>query len=280
MARTDIHAPSSSEFDPGKYDCLGVFHLDEPGCAQEYRRLVGSLAERGYKCGRGGPGNCGHCGAHMNYFALMVREESREFIHVGETCLDNRFNLGTAQEFQRLRVTMRLNRERATRNERLDQLLEQHAGLRRLVLETSEFLEQNPFLDDIRKKMIENARLSPAQIGAVERAFERIARKAQWEEEKKQRAALLASQGIVAPEGRHLVEGTILGTRTVSNAWGTSTKITVRTDQGWSAWVTLPSGLEPHNIKGRRIRLTATLERSKQDPAFAFGKRPSKAELL
>ncbi len=217
----------------------------------------------------------------MSYFALMVREESQEYIHVGETCLDNRFGLETAEQFQKLRVTRRLNRERATRNERLEKLLDENPELRRLVLEPREILDANNFLKSIRDKMIENARLSEAQVAAVRRHYEKLARQQQWKEEREQRAALLASQGIQAPEGRLQVEGTVLSSKIQASDYGVVTKIAVRDDSGWTLWVTLPSNLaEEQNIKGRRIRLTATLERSKQDPAFAFGKRPSKAELL
>jgi hypothetical protein len=280
MARTDHHAPSSPDFDPTKYDCYGVFHLEEPMCAREYGLQIQALVARGIRCGRGGPGTCGHCGAHMSYFALMVREESQEYIHVGETCLDNRFGLETAEQFQKLRVTRRLNRERATRNERLEKLLDENPELRRLVLEPQEILETTGFLKSIRDKMIENARLSEAQIGLIKRHYASLARKEQWKEERQQRAALLASQGIQAPEGRLQVEGTVLSSKIQASDYGVVTKIAVRDDSGWTLWVTLPSNLEKENIKGRRIRLTATLERSKQDPAFAFGKRPSKGEFV
>jgi hypothetical protein len=280
MARTDHHAPSSPDFDPTKYDCYGVFHLEEPGCGREYQLQTKLLRERGFHCGRGSSGTCGHCGAHMSYFALMVREESQEYIHVGETCLDNRFGLETAEQFQKLRVTRRLNRERATRNERLEKLLDENPELRRLVLEPQEILETTGFLKSIRDKMIENARLSEAQIGLIKRHYASLARKEQWKEERQQRAALLASQGIQAPEGRLQVEGTVLSSKIQASDYGVVTKIAVRDDSGWTLWVTLPSNLEKENIKGRRIRLTATLERSKQDPAFAFGKRPSKGEFV
>jgi hypothetical protein len=58
-------------------------------------------------------------------------------------------------------------------------------------------------------------------------------------------------------------------------------KIVIRTDAGWSAWVTLPSALDDgSDVKGRRIKLSATLTPSDKDATFAFGKRPTKAAFL
>jgi len=165
--------------------------------------------------------------------------------------------------------------------ERLEKMLDEHPELRRLLLETREFLETHRFLGDVRNKMVKNGKLSPAQIAAVKRQYERIAQREQWKEERQQKAALLASQGIKAPQGRCQVEGTIVGSKEHADEFGVKTKVVVRSDEGWSAWVTLPDPLAAQgNPKGRRVRLTATLERSNDDPAFAFGKRPSKAEFL
>lgn len=69
--RTDVHAPASSNFDPESYDFYGVFDN------QEHGRQIGVqtqlLAQRGYGCGMYGPHQCGHCGSHLRYCALMVR---------------------------------------------------------------------------------------------------------------------------------------------------------------------------------------------------------------
>ena len=119
-----------------------------------------------------------------------------------------------------------------------------------------------------------------------------------------------------APEGRAVVEGVIVATKTYESQYGTTEKITVLADAGFKVFVSLPSqiagrwvmsaegphgGREDHAQpgedapdqyefdgsewfapagRGDRVRFTATFERSADDATFAFGKRPAKAEIL
>jgi len=271
--RTDCHRPSAAEFDPQAYRLVGVVDAQCGNCI-----LDTDLS--GYTLGHGSITNCGHCGARIRYSAILAREDIKEYIHVGEVCLDNRFQSLTAAEFQRLRREAKLNRERADLEERIDSLIEQHPILQRLLNGEG----QSPFLADVRRKFVERGRLSDRQIEAVQRAFDGEARRAQWEAARRARAEELRASGVEAPEGRVQVEGKVISSKQHGSWFGhryfESTKVTILHDSGWKCWVTLPESLSGEEPVGRRVRLTATLKKSDRDPAFAFGKRPSNAEYV
>jgi hypothetical protein len=295
--RRDIHAPAAAGFDPAAYRLVGCFDAQDAISNLELAETRGRLSGDGYRLGNGSNCNCGHCGAAIRYSALLVRDDVREYIHVGEVCLDNRFQALTKEEFKRLRETARLNRERANFEERIDALVEQHPHLQRL-LNNDAVVQGSLFLSDVRRKFVESGRLTDNQINAVQRAFEGEERRQKWAAEKAEREtkwaaekAALQAAGVEAPEGRVEVEGEIVSVKwhesNIGYGYGRRSagayKIVVKTDAGWSCWATLPSELAAEGAataKGRRIQFTATLTRSDRDPTFAFGKRPTHASFL
>lgn len=130
------------------------------------------------------------------------------------------------------------------------------------------------------------------------------------------RRAEEASKAVPAPSGRVEVVGTVMSTRVVEGDYGISWKILVLTDAGYKVWGTLPRAqadiladefcdwmekkgysyysyggsvfftgsengdLDWKGAKGRRIKFTATLSPSADDPSFAFYSRPTKGEWL
>lgn len=114
-ARTDIHRPSATEFDPADYEFVCVFDSrpDFPGGQdweiQQRRDLI--AAGWTFSGVHGGAGRCDHCGALLRYSALMKHLPTHTLLYVGETCLDNRFSM-TKSEFDRARKAAALDRER------------------------------------------------------------------------------------------------------------------------------------------------------------------------
>ena len=131
----------------------------------------------------------------------------------------------------------------------------------------------------------------------------------------KRAAKVAEAEAHPAPEGRVRVVGEIVGTKVVEGDYGTAYKITVKVDEGYRVYVSIPkaqadqafdefyaanaeawdagrigysvwfegSSNEPERfkgIKGRRIAFDAKLERSRDDKSFAFGSRPTKGEWL
>lgn len=119
--RNDIHRPSAAEFDPQAYEFVDAYDFkpdDGMGDGmtfaerQAHLALIDSYRAQGYKFAVhvGREHKCGHCGAWLRYAALMVREDVKEMIYIGETCLDGRFEL-TKPEFDRMRKASQLDRE-------------------------------------------------------------------------------------------------------------------------------------------------------------------------
>ena len=285
--RTDVHRPSSPDFDPEAYACYGVFdtHVDAVWDRKARNEAVNRLVARGFRSGAGSSGQCGHCGTPIRYAALMVREDVQEYIFVGETCLEGRFDALTAPEFQRLRETARLNKERATKNERTAALVADHP-----ILVWLTYMDTRPdtFLGDMREAF-EKGRMTDRQIEAAEKAIVR-------QTERNDQIAARAAAGIVAPEGRVTVEGEIVAVKETDGYRGPVWKMTVKADAGWRVWVTVPESVWSsyevvkaaryhgvygnHALMGQRVRFTATLERSRNDGSLAYGKRPTKTEVV
>lgn len=156
-----------------------------------------------------------------------------------------------------------------TAEDRIDNLSEQHPCVG-LLLANGEAVRNNSFLTDIREKLLKYGSLSPKQISAVDRSLTAA----------KSRSEALA-RGVAAPEGQCKVVGEIVSVKPTK--WGHG--ITVRSEEGWAVWLTLPSSLkkaarDAESTRGRKVEFEATLERSDRDQLFAFAKRPSNATFL
>lgn len=104
-------------------------------------------------------------------------------------------------------------------------------------------------------------------------------------EQRKAAKAAAAEAGLVAPEGRvRDITATITKITNKGDERFPEWKMTVQTDEGWSAWMTVPKALTkfagypsrliPSVEVGDRITFTATVTRSERDPLFGFAKRP------
>lgn len=81
------------------------------------------------------------------------------------------------------------------------------------------------------------------------------------------------------PAGKHTITGEVLTTKITEGFYGKTLKMLVKDDTGFKVWGSIPAVLgRPAN--GERVEFTANLEPSKNDPAFGFYKRPTKARLL
>ena len=280
--RTDIHRPSSEHFDPENYSFHACFYLGENRTPEElanYRKTIELLESQGFKR-FGNVNNCAHCGARISYLAVMINRASGEFLHIGETCLSNRFEL-TKNEFKHLRESQRLNRERATRAERAAKFLDENPAVRELVefaKSDSENLYAAGFLTSLLFQFERDGFLSEKQVNAIRPAIERERKSRQISQERETARLQLLNEGVQAPEGRITFEGTVLGFKVQESDFGSVEKVILKSAAGWSVYVTMPANISAN--KGDVIRLTATLTPSQDDPLFAFGKRPAKAEIV
>lgn len=79
------------------------------------------------------------------------------------------------------------------------------------------------------------------------------------------------------PLGRVTIEGRVASYKLVENAYGSSWKMRVVSDDGWAVWGSIPEAIDPE--VNDRVRFDATIEPS-EDSTFGFFKRPTKAEMV
>ncbi len=85
------------------------------------------------------------------------------------------------------------------------------------------------------------------------------------------------------PTGKAItVEGEVVTVKVQENEWGGTLKMLV-VGNGWKVWSTVPSGsgrVAPTDDAKFRVRFTADVEASRNDPSFGIAKRPRKLEVL
>jgi hypothetical protein len=311
MTRTDIHRPSAPEFDPEGYDFFGVFDL-ATGAADWVgptpASTVSPLVEQGWSFSGAphGSGQCSHCGARIRYAALMGHAETKTLLYIGETCLDNRFSL-TAGEFDALRKNSALNRERNNLTARRNEFLADHPDLvwasyaHNIGCSGEERVWDEDYQEWTRKRntaWIERTRNGKhistltdmwyrfSRYGDMsEKAYGYLQQILGWLDEAEQRLVererateALKNSGVEAPKGRQAVEVEVVGIKFYDNDFGGTWKMTVKSDEGWKAWGSVPAAIDQVE-KGQRVRFTATFTET-EDALFARFTRPAKAEIL
>lgn len=319
--RTDIHRPSAPEFDPEKYECHGVWDLSpefpNPEDVRHRMDTLNALIDRGYRFGHGSSHTCGHCGhTGLRYVALMAREDVKEFIYVGQDCLEGTFSLDLP-EFRALREAAKVAREKNEKQTRRDALYAQYPVLAwltyltnvdtpgtvyeghdsdgygyqdtekstnvQLVTRTG---KQFSILRDIAHRVNRYAEASDKQAALVDRLLSQITERYEQYLEREAAKEALVESGVAAPLGKVTVTGTVVMERydddTYSPYGGSVHKMIVLHADGWKVWSTVPAAISGDVKVGTHVEFTATLEPAKTnpDPLFVFAKRPGKARVL
>lgn len=293
--RTDRHRPSAVEFDPQDYSLQGVFDLFPQGQGAtrdetDRTRVVNSLVDAGFQfADHQQYGNCGHCGAHLIYAALLAHVDSRELIWVGETCLDNRFSR-TKAEFDRLRKAAALSRAKQAKLAAYRALCDRHPALAYAsyvedIIDAYTSEDTNivgraglgwalTTLVDINRKVRLYGDISDRQVAFLDRLWNEI-------DAKLAKLADVVDEpeaGPVPTGNGILVEGEVLGTKSVQGDFGWALKVIVKLDNGSRVYGTLPAQIESVE-KGDRIRFVANVKAS-DDIDFGFASRPRKGEVV
>jgi len=142
--------------------------------------------------------------------------------------------------------------------------------------------DEDHFIGSLVDRLDEGKTLSEKQISAgadaIARHFDRKAARAAEQE---------AAEPVV--EGRIEITGEVLTTKYTDGYYGSTKKMLVRDDRGFKVWGTVPESLDRVDgilssetvLKaGQRVKFTAQVEASSDDPKFGFFKRPSKAVRL
>lgn len=239
---------------------------------------------------------CDHCGARIRYTGVVKHIPTGTFMAMGEDCL-NRLSIENKEAFK-LKFIRDFAHNMAVHQKKLDAraaFLKAHVGLdvcfdwmeqltTPALAETAGWNEKRRVgriaggkqtVADISAKLTEYGSLSDKQVELCHKILREVtqlmAEPAQPEEKLD-----------MAPTGKVSVVGKVLSTKIVSSMYGDTFKMLLLTESPskFKLWVTVPSAISGDIENGAKVRLTCTVEPSKDDNTFAFGSRPSKAEVV
>jgi vacuolar-type H+-ATPase subunit E/Vma4 len=125
---------------------------------------------------------------------------------------------------------------------------------------------KNFFVQDVLSKLNQYGSLSVRQVEAVLKSLKRDVETAAA------KAVEVTEVKGNAPEGRQTVTGVVLSTKLVEGFYGNTLKALLKLENNSKVWLTVPS--KSSFGRGDTVTVTASFEVSKDDPFFAFGKRP------
>lgn len=220
---------------------------------------------------------CTHCGASIRYFNIFRHVPTGERIVVGDQCAEERM-----QQDSRAALEQSLVRKaEAARAAEMKLRAEAHAWIAANEALWAQMLANrgDQFVADMVKAVAKYGSLTEKQAAALPRVFDRLA---EWTTP----GAVCELREIVeAPTGKRItVEGVVAKTDSRENGYGVRYVMTVKADEGWFAWGTIPEALfatgeSMDSLVGKRVRFIANLEAGNK-PNIVFTNRPTKAELV
>jgi len=273
--RTDCHRPGAIV--PADYTYVCSYELPgmngDPGYMQDYRRRCIEADPRPvfFKNDRdNGVGKCDICGAIFRWGDVWQHIPSGQNIHIGHDCADKYALLADRTDwFATVEAHKRATAaaiQAAMNKVKKEKFLAEHPGLEQ------DLNENHRIINDIAQRFNSYCKISDAQIALVQKLANEV-RNPKPEE-----------AHVPAPEGKVVVRGTVVSTKSYDGAFGTSIKMTVKvtTPEGsWLAWGTVPSSLlaSQDGLKGKLVEFSATLKQGR-DAHFAIFKRPTKAVVV
>ena len=291
--RTDQHRPSA--IDPLAYEYVAQEYMkigdfgDAIFMQEERKKIREHMARTGgtySKHAHGG--NCMVCGSpNAVYTVLFYHPQTNSYVRMGQDCAE-KCHVGDPAAFRTFRTQVQDAMARQAGIAKAKAILAQ-AGLEAAYMVWNEAGRPKaekwgpdrgvPYeertIRDIVGKLVQYGSLSQKQLEFLRGLLDKLARRPELEA---QRKAETDAAGPL-PEGRQTVTGTVLSTKFQESDYGETLKMLFRLDNGSKVWCTVPSGFlddaGENPVKGRRGELTVTMERSKDDPKFGFGKRPA-----
>ena len=279
--RTDTHRPSAIVPDDYIFVGCGYLKIENLGDAlflQEQRTLIQAhMARTGGAYSRHEHGgNCHVCGSvNLIYSLIYYHEPSNSYIRVGEDCAE-KLDMGGQREFNKFRAAVRDALEaQAGKRKAQAVLAERNLSALWVIYEAPVVHHyEEKTITDIVGKLVHYGSVSDKALAFAESLLAKIPQRA---EIAAQRAAEQEA-AAPCPTGRIVVTGTILSIKAQDSPWGLVNKMLVRDDSGFKVWVTCPAQAEGQ--RGSKVTFTATIEPSRDDPKFGFGKRPAKLTVI
>jgi hypothetical protein len=303
MSRTDIHRPSA--IDPTAYRFVTVLYLGgadaDPGLAivnaNNRKLLADDMARTGgrYATHEHG-GTCHVCGAVAMYVAIYQHTGTLDYIRMGEDCA-TKMDMGDVAAFNPVRRAIADARAAiAGKRKAAATLADAGLGAAWALYETRGDVDAllaagactaRPGFDgalchthtweyrtllDIVGKLVKYGSISDKQTAFLAGLLDKIANARSIAAAREAERA----NAQPCPTGRVVVEGVVVKFVEQDSRFGTAWKMTVRAAAGWLVWGTAPAALgDEVKVVGSRVRFTATVAPSTNDPVFGFFKRPT-----
>ena len=212
-------------------------------------------------------GRCSRCGQRITW-RVIVESPEGELSIVGRQCAES------IVDYQEFKLKQREAEEKLAAMKRHAEgvtFFAQHPGLEEA------FKVDHAITRDILERFRRYGQISEKQIALVFKI-------AEDDKAKEARAAERAKrlEGVKLEEGRRVVEGVVISWRFQESDFGTVRKMLVEEDSGARIWGTVAAALDEFEteLRGRRVRFTGKVTRSRDDKAFGFFSRPSKTSFV
>lgn len=258
---------------------LGEHDPDGQCCTKRYQETHPELASFGHA------GKCGVCGAHYREGVLFAHT-SGDLVFMGHDCADKYEALYDASaaelDADRRHAAAAKYVQRKKNDDERTAFLSANPGLAEAFAAIESGKGQTAegracravyILEDLKARFVQWRSLSPKQVAlAIKLAGEVL----------NPPPARVEPAKVPAPKTSERIEltGKIVHTKVVDGPYGSSLKmlLVVTTYEGeWKAWSTIPAALDRPEAGwlGLVVTLRAKLEVSRDDPSFAFLKRPT-----
>lgn len=303
--RTDIHKPSSINPEEYTFVAFEQLKIESFGMCEMVLRNREIIRQHmattgGTYSGHEHGGNCMICGAWAVYTVLFYHANTNSYIRTGQDCANKLgmsygdMNLFRKQVYDHRKAKAGVKKAEATMEEhgllRVLEIIKEHAAARIAQQAFFNENEHDPSMDaevyrrgqelnrrwahamvieDIFIKLVKYGSISDAQVNLL-----RI--KVQLHDNYEARQRQFAQEREAAapcPTGRVEVKGEVLKVAEYDSQFGTQWKMTVKADEGFCIFVSVPSSMPVPN-RGDRVAFKATITPSDRDPKFGFGKRP------
>jgi ribosomal protein L9 len=254
------------QLDPADFDLIGEYYLgDNEDMADCYSHALPPSFDHELT------GKCEHCGTHHLYGAAFRDRNDGSVIAVGRNCAENFFNFSSKMDAAIARA-----KKLTTARKQREEAAAKAAGFLADKPELVADLEADHYIvSDIKAKLTRYGSISEKQVALVHKIAADVRRR---EEE---RANEPEPQPIPAEllDGRHEIEGVILGFKEYETQWGWNTKMIVADKRGFKVFGSCPDNDGSYG-RGDTVAFMARVEKSKDDECFGFYSRPTKCRIV
>jgi len=286
MTRKDIHRPS--EIKTEDYEFIALPTPPDYADAYDGGRAEFEIFQQ-HRTKTGGKfsshehgGTCHVCGASAKYLAIFYHEKTNTYIKVGQECAE-KFECDP-NRFKSVKRRCADVREARAGKAKAEAILSDNGLEKAWDIYTANCANYGNSLKTYEESTIYNIVVNLVKYGQISEKQIQFVKKLFFQLDN---ADAIAAQRKVeheaaseCPEGRVEIQGVLLSTKCVDSVYGTTIKCLIQADQGFKVWGTLPSDIFGGGVKGSRIKIKATVQRSKDDSKFGFYKRPILLEYV